>query len=144
LRRARSESNGIDIEVCAADYRRLRGLTFIAAIADEVAFWSSDYSANPDDEILNAVRPGLATTGGPLSMISSPYARRGELWRVFQRHYGAAGDPLIMVAKGSSSSTRRCRRAWLTALWSETPLRLRLSTALNLGVTSRVLSALRR
>jgi hypothetical protein len=95
-------NNGIDIEVRAADYRRLRGLTFIAVIADEVAFWSSDYSANPDDEILNAVRPGLATTGGPLFMISSPYARRGELWRVFQRHYGAAGDPLIMVAKGSS------------------------------------------
>jgi hypothetical protein len=89
------------VEVRAADYRRLRGLTFIAVIADELAFWSSDYSANPDDEILNAVRPGLATTGGPLFMISSPYARRGELWRVFQRHY-AAGDPLIMVAKGSS------------------------------------------
>ena len=95
-------NNGIDIEVRAADYRRLRGLTFIAVIADEVAFWSSDFSANPDDEILNAVRPGLTTTGGPLFMISSPYARRGELWRVFQRHYGAAGDPLIMVAKGSS------------------------------------------
>jgi hypothetical protein len=95
-------NNGIDIEVRAADYRRLRGLTFIAVIADEVAFWSSDFSANPDDEILNAVRPGLATTGGPLLMISSPYARRGELWRVFQRHYGAAGDPQIMVAKGSS------------------------------------------
>jgi nicotinamidase-related amidase len=47
-----------------------------------------------DDEILNAVRPGLATTGGPLFMISSPYARRGELWRVFQKHYGGAGDPL--------------------------------------------------
>lgn len=71
-------------------------------IADEVAFWSSDYSANPDDEILNAMRPGLATTGGPLFMISSPFARRGELWRVFQKHYGGAGDPLIMVAKGSS------------------------------------------
>jgi hypothetical protein len=95
-------NNGIDIEVRAADYRRLRGLTFIAVIADEVAFWSSDYSVNPDDEILNAVRPGLATTGGPLFMISSPYARRGELWRVFQKHYGGAGDPLIMVAKGSS------------------------------------------
>jgi hypothetical protein len=48
-------NNGIDIEVRAADYRRLRGLTFVAVIADEVAFWSSDYSANPDDEILNAV-----------------------------------------------------------------------------------------
>ena len=35
-------------------------------------------------------------------MISSPYARRGELWRTFNRHFGPDGDPLIMVAKGSS------------------------------------------
>jgi hypothetical protein len=96
-------TNGIDIEVRAADYRRLRGLTFVAVVADEVAFWmTSDTSANPDDEILNAVRPGLATTLGPLFIISSPYARRGELWRTYQKHFGAGGNPLILVAQGSS------------------------------------------
>src|SRR3974390_1464310 len=62
----------------------------------------TEESANPDAEILNAVRPGLATTGGPLFMISSPYARKGELWRTFQKHFGAGGDPLILVAQGSS------------------------------------------
>jgi hypothetical protein len=95
-------SSKVDIEVRASDFRRLRGLTLIECIADESAFWLSDESANPDSEILNAVRPGLATTGGPLFMISSPYARRGELWRAFTKHYGASGDPLILVAKGSS------------------------------------------
>jgi hypothetical protein len=59
-------------------------------------------SANPDAEILHAVRPGLATTSGPLFMISSPYARRGELWRAFNKHYGPSGDPAILVAQGSS------------------------------------------
>ena len=48
------------------------------------------------------MRPGLATTGGPLFLISSPYARRGELWKTFKQHYGKEGDPLILVAKGSS------------------------------------------
>jgi hypothetical protein len=95
-------TNGIDIEVRAADFKRLRGLTFVAAVADEIAFWPTDDAANADNEILDAIRPGLATTGGPLFMISSPYARRGELWRAFTKHYGAAGDPLILVAKGSS------------------------------------------
>jgi len=96
-------TNGIDIEVRAADFRRLRGLTFIAVIADEVSFWMTDSSsANPDSEILNAVRPGLATTSGPLFVISSPYAKRGELWNSYQKHYGPDGDPLILVAKGSS------------------------------------------
>jgi hypothetical protein len=94
--------NRIDIEVRASDFRRLRGPTYIAVIADESAFWLNENSANPDDEILNAIRPGLATTGGPLFMISSPYARRGELWRTYDRHYGAKGDPLVLVALGTS------------------------------------------
>jgi hypothetical protein len=67
-----------------------------------VAFWLNEYSANPDSEITAAVRPGLATTGGALLMISSPYARRGELWRTYSRHYGPNGDPLVLVAQGSS------------------------------------------
>lgn len=55
--------NRIDIEVRAADFRRLRGPTYIAVIADESAFWlSSENSSNPDVEILGAIRPGLATT----------------------------------------------------------------------------------
>jgi hypothetical protein len=71
-------------------------------ICDESAFWYSENSANPDAEILTSVRPGLSTTAGPLFTISSPYARKGELWRTYQKHFGAAGDPLILVAQGTS------------------------------------------
>ena len=96
-------SNNVDIEIRASDFRTLRGPTYLAVVADELAFWSTDeYAASPDVEILNAVRPGLATTGGPLFMISSPYARRGELWNLFAKHYGPDGDPAILVAKGST------------------------------------------
>lgn len=96
-------TNGISVEVRAASFRRLRGPTYIAVIADEVAFWLGiETSANPDAEILNAVRPGLATTGGPLILASSPYARKGVLWDAHRRHYGADGDPLVLVAQGSS------------------------------------------
>ena len=96
-------TNRIAVEVRAASFRRLRGPTYVAVIADEAAFWPSDESsANADTEILNAVRPGLATTGGPLVVASSPYARRGELWETYRRHFGAAGDPLILVAQGGS------------------------------------------
>lgn len=95
-------TNKIDVQVRPANYRTVRGITAVAAIADEVAFWSLDGAANPDTEILNALRPALATTGGPLVVISSPYAKRGELYGAFRRDYGATGDPLIMVAKGTS------------------------------------------
>jgi hypothetical protein len=96
-------ANGITLEVRPASFRKLRGPTYIAVVADELAFWYVDTAyANPDIEILNAVEPGLATTGGPLILASSPHARRGVLWEVFKRHYGAGGDPLILVAHGAS------------------------------------------
>jgi hypothetical protein len=95
--------NGISIEVRSASFRRLRGPTYIAVIADEAAYWYSDeFSSNTDAEILNAVRPGLATTGGPLIIASSPYAKRGVLWETHRRHFGKNGDPRILVAQGSS------------------------------------------
>jgi hypothetical protein len=97
-------TNGVDIEVRAASFRRLRGPTFIAVLADEAAFWFSNDtgSVNADTEILNAVRPGLATTGGPLIIGSSPYARRGELWQLYKTQHGPNGDPRIIVAQGAS------------------------------------------
>ena len=96
-------TNGISIEVRAASFRRLRGPTYVACIADEAAFWYSDeFSSNADTEILNAVRPGLATTGGPLIIASSPYAKKGVLWETHRKHYGPDGDPLILVAQGTS------------------------------------------
>jgi hypothetical protein len=56
----------------------------------------------PDVEILNAIEPGLATTGGPLILASSPHARRGVLWDVFRKQHGPDGDPLTLVARGAS------------------------------------------
>jgi hypothetical protein len=91
------------IAVRAASFRSVRGLTCVAAVADEIAFWQAeDGSANPDVEILRAVRPTLLTTHGPLIAISSPYARKGELWTTFKRDYGPQGDPRILVAHAAS------------------------------------------
>ena len=46
----------IVIAARAASFRSIRGLTCVAAVADEIAFWQAeDASANPDTEILRAV-----------------------------------------------------------------------------------------
>ena len=98
-----SLSNGIDIEVRAASFRRLRGLTAVAVIADEAAFWfSAETSQNADTEILAACRPALATTKGPLIIISSPYSKRGEVYETYRRHFGPDGDKAILVAQAPS------------------------------------------
>ena len=99
-----SLKNRIDIQIRPASFRTIRGITAIAAIAEETSMWQSDEfgSRNPDKEILDAVRPSLATTGGPLFCIQSPHARRGEPWRVFTKHFGPEGNPAILVANGAT------------------------------------------
>jgi hypothetical protein len=92
-------TNGIVIEIHSASFRAVRGYTVVAAICDEIAFWPTDDSAEPDTEILNALRPAMATVPDALLLcISSPYARRGELWKAYREHHGKDGDVLVWQA----------------------------------------------
>jgi hypothetical protein len=91
--------NGVTIEVHTASYRTVRGYTVVGAVCDEIAFWRDESSANPDREVLDALRPSMATiTGSVLLSISTPYARRGELWRAYQQHYGKDTPVLVWRA----------------------------------------------
>ena len=90
-------SNSVSIEVQTASYRSTRGYTIVAALCDEIAFWPTDNAAEPDYEIINALRPGMATIPGALLLCaSSPYARRGALWDAHRRHHGKDGDPILV------------------------------------------------
>lgn len=97
-----SLDNNVDIVVRASSFRRLRGLTCIGIIASETAFWLNENSSNPDEEILRSIRPSLLTTGGPLIQISTPYSRRGELWKAFERHFGKDGSNLVVNAPSTA------------------------------------------
>jgi hypothetical protein len=90
-------SNRSVIEVATASHRAVRGYTASCVIADEIAFWFSD-GARPDVEVIAALRPALATLGGKLLALSSPYARRGMLWDTYRRSYGKAGRVLVAQA----------------------------------------------
>lgn len=101
----RESENGLElknrcaIEVGTASFRSVRGYTLAAVVCDEIAFWHSE-GARPDAEIIAALRPALATLGGPLVALSSPYAKRGVLWTTYQAHYGR--ESRILVAQAPS------------------------------------------
>jgi hypothetical protein len=84
-------SNRVTIEVHTASFRTVRGYTIIAALCDELAFWQSDeQSAEPDVEVINALRPGMASilrieplraqrrAVGGVSQAFRPRGRRGS------------------------------------------------------------------
>jgi hypothetical protein len=90
-------SNRISIEVATCSYRTIRGRTIVAALCDEIAFWQSEGTANPDQEVLSAIRPAMATVPGAMLLCaSSPYARRGALWEAHSKWYGAEDAPVLI------------------------------------------------
>jgi hypothetical protein len=92
-------SNRVTIEVGTASYRTTLGYTFIAVLADELAFRRSEDSASPDYEVIAAVRPGMATIPGAMLLCASPpYARRGALFNAYQRHVGKDGPIFVWQA----------------------------------------------
>jgi hypothetical protein len=95
--------NHCSIEVRPCSYRTLRGPTYISVVCDEVAFWFTDANfANPDSEVLTAVKPGLLTTKGPVLMVSSAYAKNGVLYNYYKKYFGPNGPDDVLVAFGTS------------------------------------------
>lgn len=91
--------NGLGVEITTSDQRRVRGRTVVAAVFDEVAFWQGDET---DEDVYDAVIPGMVTIPQAMLLgISSPYARRGLLWKKFKDEFGKA-TPGVLIAKAPS------------------------------------------
>ena len=101
-------SNFVTIEVATASFRSVRGYTLAAVLLDELAFWPTEETTNPDFEVIAALRPGMATIeGAVLLAASSPYARRGALWDAYRKHFGKDGDSVLVW----KAATRRMNPA---------------------------------
>src|SRR6185436_13779529 len=96
---------GTAIEVHTRSFRSVRGRTVLWCVAEEIAYWPADEnSANPDAEILNAVRPAMATIADSLLMcISSPYAKKGELHAAVREHFGKDDDAVLVWVADSKT-----------------------------------------
>jgi hypothetical protein len=103
---ARAESLTLENGVVLAAYpcrpAAVRGLRGRVVVCDELAFYRSSENLPIDVEMLRAVRPCLATTGGRLVILSSPYAQAGALWELYRAHYGRE-DSSVLVWRGSAS-----------------------------------------
>ena len=84
--------------VATASFKTVRGYTICAGLLDELAFWpTDDASSNPDDEIITAIRPGMATIPNAMLLCaSSPYSRKGALWDAHRKHFAQDNDPTLV------------------------------------------------
>lgn len=82
--------NGVEIAVLAGCPKVVRGFSNIACIIDEVAMFglSEESKVRSDLELVRALRPSLASTGGRLLCVGTPFAAKGFAYKTWKKSYG--------------------------------------------------------
>ena len=89
-------SNGVVVEVHTASIGAHAEERFLQSCVTN-RIWPMGDSANPDVEVINAVRPGLSTIPYSLLLIaSSPYAKRGILYTNYAKYFGKDDAPVLV------------------------------------------------
>jgi hypothetical protein len=95
-------SNGVIIEVITASVSAPRGRSYAVAIIEEAAFLDDEDSANPDVELLRALRPALARVPGSLlAVVSSPYARKGIVFDAWTKHHDGTDARVLVIQRAT-------------------------------------------
>ena len=82
-------------------------------MADEIAFWASQ-GANPDGEVLSAIRPAMATIpDAKLLCISTGYAQVGALYDAHKEHYGKDDDDVLVWQADTASMNPTISQAYI-------------------------------
>jgi hypothetical protein len=127
--------NGVTVEIMPANFRTIRGYTIVAGLLDELAFWPTDEGlANPDSEIVGAIRPAQATI--PKAMLlkaSSPYAKRGELWEDHKRYFGQENAKTLVWQASTATMNPTVPASFITAAYERDPV----EAAAELGAAFR-------
>jgi hypothetical protein len=93
--------NGVTLSAYPCRPAAIRGLRACIVVIDELAFFTTTDGRPTDVEMLRAARGRLATTGGKLLVLSSPYAQAGALYELHRKHYGR-DDSSILVWQASA------------------------------------------
>ncbi len=71
-------------------------------VLDEVAYWRSEESANPDVAVYNALAPGLVTLPQSILVgISTVYRRSGLLFEKYKKYFGQNDPDILVVHAGT-------------------------------------------
>jgi hypothetical protein len=98
----------------------IRGLRARVIILDEFAFYVGEPGAT-DQEMLRAARGRLATTGGRLIVISSPYGQAGALYDMREKHWGKDDSPVLVWQASAPEMNPTLPKDYLERMKAEDP-----------------------
>jgi len=116
--------NGISVAVKPCTFRASRGYSTCSVIADEIAFWRDENSANPAAEIISSVLPGLIP-GAKLIGISTPYGRMGYLYDIHREHFGKSESDFLVWQADTRTMNPLYDEAMIKRLVKRDPIAMR-------------------
>jgi len=88
MRESLALDNGCTLAAYPCRPAAVRGIRARVVVLDELAFYRTSENFPVDQEMLRAVRPCVATTGGKIIILSSPYGQSGVLFELHRKYYG--------------------------------------------------------
>lgn len=113
--------NGMRVAAYPCRPASIRGLRARVVVLDELAYFRSSEMLPQDTEMLRAVRPTLATTGGRLVVLSSPYGQSGALWELHRRHFGRDDSPTLVWQADAPAMNPTLPRDYLRRMREDDP-----------------------
>lgn len=112
-----------NLSIQAASHMAGRSKNVPCFLGDEIAFYPKRESAHPDEEILAAIRGGMALVPNPLIVgLSSPFAKEGVLWDRYRSHFGRDGDDvLVWQADSREMHDSPIIKAWASKFIADDP-----------------------
>lgn len=91
--------NGVSLSAYPCRPAAVRGIRACVVVVDELAFFVATDGRPTDTEMLRVARGRVATTGGKIIILSSPYGQTGALWELHRKHFGREdASTLVWVA----------------------------------------------
>jgi hypothetical protein len=99
----------------------LRGLRACFVAIDELAYFVATDGRPTDVEMLRVGRGRLATTGGKLIVLSSPYGQTGALYDLHRRHFGREDSDTLVWQASAPTMNPTLSRAYVVRAAEEDP-----------------------
>jgi hypothetical protein len=112
---------GVTLGVYPCRPHALRGIRAAAVLVDELAFFVTTDGRPTDVEMLRVARGRVATTGGRIIILSSPYHQTGALFELHRRHYGRDDSETLIWQAPAPAMNPTLPAAYLARMQQDDP-----------------------
>ncbi len=116
-------ANGVALVAYPCRPAALRGIRCCVVALDELSFFQTSDGRPNDTEMLAVARGRVATTGGKLVCISSPYGQSGATWDLHRAHYGVEDSTTLVWQASAPDMNPTLSKNYLEKMQLEDPER---------------------